>query len=105
MAKCTKKEPGINILILWVRVFVSYVCTHLVLLFPSPLRCSNDGRGIGHTSLKKKIATMLAVIRQIRGTKAFGAMDNVYENALLIAEVAIGILENAGENSSNKIVR
>ena len=81
MAKCTKKEPGINILILWVRVFVSYVCTHLVLLFPSPLRCSNDGRGIGHTSLKKKIATMLAVIRQIRGTKAFGAMDNVYENS------------------------
>ena len=41
---------------------------------------------------------MLAVIRQIRGTKAFGAMDNVYENALLIAEVAIGILGRREKN-------
>ena len=63
--------------------FVS--CTHLLLLLPSPLRLSNDddGRGIGHTEPAKKIANMLAVLRQIRGTEAFGAMV-AYENALLM---------------------
>ena len=85
--------------------FVS--CTHLLLLLPSPLRLSNDddGRGIGHTSLQKRLQICQLYFVKSAVPKRLARWMLMKMLYSCIAEVAIGILGKAGEKSSNKLVR